>query len=47
MFAYGVASQAILNPNTANFGQIMYGVLYKSYFQIFGELFLEDILGER
>ncbi|XP_033625076.1 transient receptor potential cation channel subfamily M member-like 2 isoform X2 [Asterias rubens] len=45
MLAYGIASQAILNPNSTSFGDIFFGVVYKSYFQIFGELFLEDIAG--
>ena len=47
MLAYGIASQAILNPNSTSFGDIFFGVVYKSYFQIFGELFLEDIAGTR
>ena len=47
MLAYGVASQAILKPNSTSFGDIFLGVAYKSYFQIFGELFLEDIVGKR
>ena len=45
-FAYGIASQAILNPNTTNFSELFRGVFYKSYFQIFGELFLDEIWGK-
>ncbi|XP_071942447.1 transient receptor potential cation channel subfamily M member-like 2 isoform X2 [Antedon mediterranea] len=43
LIAYGVASQAIMFPNTSGFFPIVKGIMYKSYFQMYGELFLEDI----
>ncbi|XP_038076672.1 transient receptor potential cation channel subfamily M member-like 2 isoform X3 [Patiria miniata] len=44
LLGFGIASQAILQPNSSSFVDIARGVFYKPYFQIFGELFLEDIL---
>ncbi|XP_064594682.1 transient receptor potential cation channel subfamily M member-like 2 isoform X2 [Liolophura sinensis] len=43
---YGVASQAILYPNTELEPAIIINVLRKAYWQMFGELFLEDIEGQ-
>eukprot|EP00057_Strongylocentrotus_purpuratus_P020379 XP_011674853.1 PREDICTED: transient receptor potential cation channel subfamily M member 4-like [Strongylocentrotus purpuratus] len=43
LIGYGIASQAILFPNETNVSVIMRGILMRSYFQIFGELFLEVI----
>lgn len=43
--AYGVASQAILFPNTALSPNIILDVLRRPYWQMYGELFLEDIEG--
>ncbi|XP_038076679.1 transient receptor potential cation channel subfamily M member-like 2 isoform X1 [Patiria miniata] len=45
MIAFGVACQAILFPNSQNLASIIKGVFYQSYFQLYGELFLEDIDG--
>ncbi|XP_030849301.1 transient receptor potential cation channel subfamily M member 2-like isoform X2 [Strongylocentrotus purpuratus] len=45
LIGYGIASQAILFPNETNVSVIMRGILMRSYFQIFGELFLEVIEG--
>ena len=45
MIGYGIASQAILFPNETDVGLVARGVLMRSYFQIFGELFLEVIEG--
>lgn len=44
--AYGVASQAILYPNNPLQWVLIRDVLHMSYFQIYGELFLEDIEGK-
>ena len=45
LVAYGVASQAILFPNGSSFHEVISGVFFKAYFQMYGELFLEDIQG--
>eukprot|EP00057_Strongylocentrotus_purpuratus_P010202 XP_011664676.1 PREDICTED: transient receptor potential cation channel subfamily M member 2 isoform X5 [Strongylocentrotus purpuratus] len=45
LIGYGIASQAILFPNETDVSVIMRGILMRSYFQIFGELFLEVIEG--
>ena len=45
IIAYGVASQVILYPNS-DFGlELIRDVLKKPYFQMYGELFLEEIEG--
>ena len=45
LVAYGVASQAILYPNATSFQEVITGVFFKAYFQMYGELFLEEIQG--
>lgn len=46
ILAYGLATHAILYPNsTLNF-HLVKDILHKAYFQIYGELFLEEIQGE-
>ncbi|XP_022084602.1 transient receptor potential cation channel subfamily M member 2-like isoform X2 [Acanthaster planci] len=46
LVAFGVACQAILFPNNQDIVGIIKGVFYQSYFQLYGELFLEDIDSE-
>eukprot|EP00058_Branchiostoma_floridae_P006677 XP_002592165.1 hypothetical protein BRAFLDRAFT_88112 [Branchiostoma floridae] len=46
ILAYGVASQAILYPNETRAGTILQGIFHKAYFQIYGELFLEEIMND-
>ncbi|XP_039250889.2 transient receptor potential cation channel subfamily M member-like 2 isoform X1 [Styela clava] len=43
LLAYGVASQALLYPGETSFSQIIVGIIYKPYWQIYGELFLDEI----
>ncbi|XP_077970789.1 transient receptor potential cation channel subfamily M member 2-like isoform X2 [Styela clava] len=43
LLAYGVASQALLYPNETDVAQIIVGIIYKPYWQIYGELFLDEI----
>ncbi|XP_038076611.1 transient receptor potential cation channel subfamily M member 5-like isoform X1 [Patiria miniata] len=43
LIGYGVACQAILYPNSTHPASIARGVLYRSYFQLYGQLFLEDV----
>ncbi|XP_033100603.1 transient receptor potential cation channel subfamily M member-like 2 [Anneissia japonica] len=43
LVAYGVASQSIMFPNTDGFIPVIKGIFFQSYFQMYGELFLEDI----
>ncbi|XP_033100604.1 transient receptor potential cation channel subfamily M member-like 2 [Anneissia japonica] len=45
LVAYGVASQAIMFPNRDGFIPVIRGIFFHSYFQMYGELFLEDIIG--
>lgn len=42
MFAFGVIKTAILDPQTALDWGIINKILYQPYFQMYGELFLED-----
>ena len=44
--AYGLAAQAILYPNSPLDIVLVQGVLRKAYWQIYGELFLEEIEGD-
>eukprot|EP00730_Choanoeca_flexa_P005209 TRINITY_DN11904_c0_g1_i7.p1 TRINITY_DN11904_c0_g1~~TRINITY_DN11904_c0_g1_i7.p1 ORF type:complete len:1110 (+),score=209.84 TRINITY_DN11904_c0_g1_i7:56-3331(+) len=43
LLAYGVAAQAIIWPNRSMDSQTFENVLFRPYFQIYGEMFLEDI----
>lgn len=42
LFGYGVALQGILNPLTPLDNQTGENIIFRPYFNIFGELFLED-----
>ena len=44
--AYGVAIQAIMYPNATLNIQLLLNIFEKAYFQIFGELFLEELKGK-
>lgn len=46
LIGYGVASQAILFPNETDPRKLFTGIFYHAYFQMYGELFLENIEGE-
>ncbi len=46
IIAYGVASQVILYPNSEFGWELLRDVLKKPYWQMYGELFLEEIEGE-
>ena len=43
--AFGVASQAILYPNSKGNFKLLRSVFSRPYWQIYGELFLEEIEG--
>lgn len=45
VIAYGIAQQAILYPNERMSTDLVVAVVRKSYWQMYGELFLEDIEG--
>ncbi|XP_041467806.1 transient receptor potential cation channel subfamily M member 5-like [Lytechinus variegatus] len=45
VLAYGIACQAVLFPHVTDTRQMMKGIFYRSYFQIYGELFLEELEG--
>ena len=44
--AYGLASQSIMYPNSPLEWTLIQDVLRKAYWQIYGELFLEEIEGK-
>ncbi|XP_076815902.1 transient receptor potential cation channel subfamily M member-like 2 isoform X1 [Clavelina lepadiformis] len=44
LLAYGVASQSLLYPNESDVGTVFTGILSKPYWQIYGELFLPEIV---
>lgn len=46
MIAFGITQQAILYPNEPISTDLVISVLRKSYWQMYGELFLEDIEGK-
>ena len=46
LIAYGVAAQAILFPNTTDFLDVVQGVFFRSYFQMYGELFMDVVMGK-
>ena len=43
LISYGVASQALLYPNQTFSGKAIERIFFMPYFQVYGELFLEDI----
>jgi len=43
LVAYGVTSQALLYPNENRVGQAIAGIFYKPYWQLFGDLFLNEL----
>lgn len=43
LIGYGIAMQAILFPHITDANLIYEGIWYRPYFQIYGELFLDDI----
>ncbi|KAJ8036475.1 Transient receptor potential cation channel subfamily M member 3 [Holothuria leucospilota] len=43
LIGYGVASYAIMFPNQSDAQKIFTGIFYQAYFQMYGELFLEEI----
>lgn len=45
LLAYGIACQAVLFPHVTDTRQMLKGIFYRSYFQIYGELFLEELEG--
>lgn len=45
VFAYGVASQVLRYPNATLSWEILKRVVYEPYWNIYGELFLEDMQG--
>lgn len=42
ILAYGIATQGILYPNEWRIDEILYGIIYTPYFQIYGELFIAE-----
>ncbi|KAK7469456.1 hypothetical protein BaRGS_00036522, partial [Batillaria attramentaria] len=46
VFAYTVASEAILYPNTEMSMKLLYYLPRKAYWQIYGELFLDELEGD-
>ena len=47
LISYGVALQAIMFPNEKSWKRIFQGVFYYPYWQMFGELFLDEIGGQK
>ena len=43
LISYGVVSQALLYPNRKPYALIFKDVLYMPYWQIYGELFLDEM----
>ena len=46
ILAYGVAVQALRFPNSTPSFSLLKDVLYKPYWHIYGELFLEELEGK-
>ena len=47
LLAYGIAAQALRYPNTELTWSLFVDVIYMPYWQMYGELFLEDLHGRR
>ena len=46
ILAYGVASQALRYPNSEKEWVLMKNIVYLPYWQMYGELFLEEVEGK-
>ena len=46
VLAYGVASQALRYPNSPLSFTLLKDVVYKPYWQMYGELFLDELEGK-
>ena len=46
LLAYGVASQALLYPNSEATWYLLKDIVYKPYWQMYGELFLDELEGK-
>nr|QNG40904.1 transient receptor potential ion channel melastatin 1 [Hofstenia miamia] len=46
VIAYGVAVEALIYPGDTNLWSIIWGVIFRPFFQMFGELMLQDIGAE-
>ena len=46
ILAYGVASQALRYPNSEPSWSLLLNIFYLPYWQMYGELFLEDVEGK-
>ncbi len=46
LVGYGVAVQAVLFPHVTDPATVAKGILYRPAFQIYGELFLDDVTGK-
>ncbi|XP_078586018.1 transient receptor potential cation channel subfamily M member-like 2 [Branchiostoma floridae x Branchiostoma japonicum] len=46
ILAYGIGSQSILYPNESRVWTVLQGIFHKSYFHVYGELFLEEIMND-
>ena len=47
LLAYGVSTQALMFPGREYFHGIFFDVVYYPYWQIYGELYLEELEGKR
>ena len=47
LFAYGTAAQALLYPNETLSLELLQKVIYLPYFQMYGELSLDEFNGEK
>lgn len=46
LFAYGTAAQSLLYPNYELNSTLLKQIVYQPYFQMYGELNLEEVEGE-
>ncbi len=47
LLGYGITAHVILYPHVKQPATVFESILYRPYFQIYGELFLEDITGRK
>jgi hypothetical protein len=45
MLSYGVAKHALLHPNSEPNWLLLRNVIYEPYWNVYGELFLEELQG--
>ena len=46
IISFGIAFQALLDPNKPSSWSLLVDVLWRPYWQMYGEMYLDDTMGE-